>query len=346
MARLESQIKLGYYPCPPVTLRLIAEKLSAATSMTGKLHLLDPCCGKGEALASLASALGSQGGSLTAYGVELDGGRAAESKRILDRSLNCSCFDFTGSAEAWSLLFLNPPYDWDFRVDGKAQRLEKTFYKETIEYLAPNGILILIIPIQAMDAHLARSIAYRFQQIRVFKIAASEYPQFQQVIVFGTRKLHGNFEDDVAKNLCESLLEAPFLDEWNDPFAYEVPATNGPALFRDFHPSLAEMREELQRSTLNKDFAPLFTPARSISRLNPILPLSIGHLASVLTAGVVNGLVRKNDKTIVVKGYTQQISEFRDDDNDDNGGRRIIETRKTVVSVRFLDESGTLYQVQ
>jgi hypothetical protein len=282
---------------------------------------------------------------VTSYGVELDGGRAAESKNVLDKTLNSSCFDITASAESFSLLYLNPPYDWDFRVDGKSQRLEKTFYKETIEYLAPNGILILLIPIHAMDAHLAKSIAYRFHQIRVFKIAAAEYPQFQQIVIFGTRKVHGGFEEEVTKTLLESLPSAPFLDQRYEPFTYEVPATKGPMLFRDFHPSIPEMQDEMKKSTLNKEFEPLFAPAKSISRLNPILPLSIGHLASILTAGVVNGLVRKGDKAIVVKGYTQQISEFRNED-DDEGLRKVIETRKTVVSVRFLDETGTLYQVQ
>lgn len=346
MSRLESQSKLGYYPCPPLTLQLIACRLRPVDETDGMLHLLDPCSGKGEALAAMASSLRKQRATVISYAVELDGGRAGASRQVLDKVLNCSCFDITASAEAWSLLYLNPPYDWDFRVDGKAQRLEKTFYKETVEYLAPGGVLILIVPIHSIDVHFVKSITYRFDQIRAFKISASEYPQFQQIVIFARRKAHGNFEEEATKTLLESLPSVPFLDEVSASFYCEVPATDGPALFRDFHPSLAEMRDELQRSTLNREFAPLFTPAGSISKLRPMLPLSIGHLASVLTAGVVNGLVRKGNKAIVVKGYTQQISEFRDDDSDDPQSRKVIETRKTVVNVRFLDESGTLFQVR
>ena len=47
MARLEAQSKLLYYPTPPSVVELVASWFRAE----GTTRLVDPCCGKGEALA-------------------------------------------------------------------------------------------------------------------------------------------------------------------------------------------------------------------------------------------------------------------------------------------------------
>ncbi|MCC6957679.1 MAG: hypothetical protein IT316_12855 [Anaerolineales bacterium] len=54
MARLEAQSKLLYYPTPPRVVELIASWFKA----DARARLVDPCCGKGEALAWLAYSTG------------------------------------------------------------------------------------------------------------------------------------------------------------------------------------------------------------------------------------------------------------------------------------------------
>jgi hypothetical protein len=54
MARLESQTKLGYFPTPDITLSLLPTWLTVPTDSQMRRYL-DPCCGKGEALAYLAN---------------------------------------------------------------------------------------------------------------------------------------------------------------------------------------------------------------------------------------------------------------------------------------------------
>jgi len=46
MARLESNKKMGYYPTPKQTLRVIENWISAGYNT----NFLDPCCGEGKAL--------------------------------------------------------------------------------------------------------------------------------------------------------------------------------------------------------------------------------------------------------------------------------------------------------
>ena len=65
LMRIEAQSKLGYYPTPDTQLPLILTWLQLPAA--NLVRVLDPCCGKGEALAYLAHGLGK----LTTYGIEL-----------------------------------------------------------------------------------------------------------------------------------------------------------------------------------------------------------------------------------------------------------------------------------
>ena len=54
--RIEAQSKMGYYPTPETSLHQIITWLSL--SGDGLRRYLDPCAGKGEALAAIATAHG------------------------------------------------------------------------------------------------------------------------------------------------------------------------------------------------------------------------------------------------------------------------------------------------
>ncbi|ENX1855957.1 DUF6094 domain-containing protein, partial [Neisseria gonorrhoeae] len=68
----------GYFPTDQATLSRIAACLDIPASAGGLLRIFDPCCGTGEALASLASTLQSEKISCQTYGIELEKDRAQE----------------------------------------------------------------------------------------------------------------------------------------------------------------------------------------------------------------------------------------------------------------------------
>ena len=70
--RLEGQSKMGYYPTPEVTLSLIPTWLTPQDAEV--LRYLDPCCGKGEAIAHVAN------GHAETFGIELSDARAKEAE--------------------------------------------------------------------------------------------------------------------------------------------------------------------------------------------------------------------------------------------------------------------------
>lgn len=114
--RLEAVAKAGWYPSPPVVVERIARALTPPeTARNRTIRLLDPCCGTGDAAASLAAALGA-----TSYGIEINEERALLAHRRLDHVLTASAFATRLGSGGFSLLFCNPPYD----VDSQQRRLE------------------------------------------------------------------------------------------------------------------------------------------------------------------------------------------------------------------------------
>ena len=102
VGRLMNNIKMGYYPTDPDNISLILKGVQFPEGVT--TNLLDPCCGCGKALRQMAD-----GNNCYTYGVELDGARADEAQTRLHRVGFGSFFFSQVSANAFHLLFLNPP---------------------------------------------------------------------------------------------------------------------------------------------------------------------------------------------------------------------------------------------
>jgi Uncharacterised methyltransferase family (DUF6094) len=68
---------------------------------------LDPCIGEGAAFAEIVSDR-----RVLRYGVELDCGRANEARGKGIEVIHGNCFDVQCPVESFSLVYLNPPYDF------------------------------------------------------------------------------------------------------------------------------------------------------------------------------------------------------------------------------------------
>ena len=86
MARLEAQSKLLYYPTPPIVVELIASWFTSED----KVRLVDPCCGKGEALAQFAQLVAPDADT---WGIEISYSRALQAQKLLGTVLSTSFYD-------------------------------------------------------------------------------------------------------------------------------------------------------------------------------------------------------------------------------------------------------------
>ncbi|NOT53009.1 MAG: hypothetical protein HOP18_00245, partial [Deltaproteobacteria bacterium] len=171
--REKAKARGGYYPTPERVARLIAAHL-VATRGPGELRLFDPCCGTGSALRTLSLTLPSP---VVTVGVELHSGRAQEAHELLTRALQADAYKLRCTHQAFSLLFVNPPYDHD----AAGSRQEETFLKHTLPYLAPGGVLIAILPIaRAAQSRVCTLLTSWCTDFHVVRFPAPEYEVFTQ----------------------------------------------------------------------------------------------------------------------------------------------------------------------
>ena len=74
------------------------------------------------------------------YGIEIDANRAEQARALGIETLQANAMDVRCPAEAVSLLYLNPPYDWE-SGESNNQRLELVFLEHTYRWLKAGGVL-------------------------------------------------------------------------------------------------------------------------------------------------------------------------------------------------------------
>ena len=323
--RLEAASKLGFYPCPPITQELIPQMLTLAPGAK-LVRVLDPCAGEGVAIAHTAQQLQAQrpGATLETYGVEVSDVRAPRAAAVLDK---CVCADWTAmaaSARAFSLLFLNPPYDSEHGNNGQAkQRLEYTFLRESADKLIAGGVLVYIVPVAILvNPNVRRVLAANFSQLSVYKLPEGEYEQFRQCVIMGIRKPgieRDEQTEDLLKGYASSFIEIPVLGEHADTantmHSYEVPES--PQLsrftFRKFHISDDEILENVQKFGAydNKSWTK-FQQRQSLSDFSPVVPLRVGHVGSLISSGQMGVVLLGDD--LLAKGFARKGMELYDKD--------------------------------
>ncbi len=330
MARLASQAKMGYYPTPSETLGYITTKLEP---LHGRevVTVLDPCCGRGEALSKIVNALGYY--SASSYGIELDTERAriAHSHSYIERVLPGSIYDAViRPAGSFSLLYLNPPYDFE-----KGERMEFLFLRRSHNWLTDGGLLIFLVPEHILGVEkISKWIARRYTYIRVYRFTREDYPVFKQVVLFGMKKK----EDE---GFSEMPLSYPHIEDTQGDATYSIPFVQCPKAFElegMTEEEIAARREESIGDVKNALVGPEETNSKILS---PIFPLRKGHLLSILMSGVLNG---KLSEDMYFKCYTQRCKAVREEEVDAGEKSKIITTDSYQSGIRVI-ERGNWYDV-
>lgn len=343
--RLAGQAKMGYYPTPPELLPLLCKCLQRAGS--GLLRVFDPCAGEGHAL----KALGEHLDAIT-YGIELDRERGITAQRNLYECLIGDCQTAMVSRHFASLLLLNPPYDWSAAGDvrDKSERYERTFLRDTVKALRPEGVLIYLIPLRRLDRKVARMLSHRFQEIRLFRLPDELYRRFHQVVVFGVARAKLKPDEAVHRYLVDAgagrAVVPPLPDE--PDFVYPVPPSLKvkPLVFRTNEIDPEELEREIASQGLHDRLLEMWSPSRNARKLEAIMPLRSGHLAQLIACGLVGGVVRDRDglRPLLVKGTTKKEVDRRIEH--EKGKERHIETERFVITVNAYDRDGCLITIQ
>lgn len=324
MARLASVAKAGYYPTPERVTEWIGNHLRREADGG---RLLDPCAGEGTAASYISGLF-----QLESYGVELDYARATQASYKMDHILADDVDMVKISREAFELLWLNPPYD---ALQGK--RLEHKFLTHCTPFLAPDGILIFIVPQHVIGAKVAGYLARNYHSLRAYRFPDPEFADFRQIVVFGVKRAAASDETDAEQDAlhraCAGTLPA-LVETPDENQQYLIPAPHPVPDFYFYAKNLsdAELIALMAESgaCTTAAWQEHFDPETELDSFRPLMRLKQGHLISLIAAGYVQNIrLTRGDESILVKGrtYKKQV------ENEDEETTRVTDTFVTELVV-------------
>jgi predicted RNA methylase len=338
VARLASQAVAGFFPTPARVVAALCNQLTATAAGTKRVvRVLDPCAGTGEPAATLAQVLGGE-----SYGIELNTERAEQCRARLDYVLATSAFSVRLANGAFSLLWLNPPFD----ADDEQRRLEHAFLTGLSRALCPNGVLALLIP-QSRIAVSARYLAAHYTDFRAYRFPDPEYAAFRQIALLAIKKAQAMPDPQVQARLEGwSAADLPPLPDNSVGPPVVVPALARANIFfapLAFDPHLAVQEAWRRGVWMQATFAEQLWPPDE-RPVRPLMPLRRGHLALLIAAGLLNNVVLRQDgKRVLVKGRTsKELVPVESDEPDTEIAREMLFTSVVVLDL----DSGALEVVE
>lgn len=286
--RIQGQIRMGYFPLALAEARRIQRFLRWPGA---ECAVVDPCAGCGTALAGIAPA-----GAAARYGIELDAYRAEEAGRCIEHVIQGSCFDLHCPVESFSLLYLNPPYDWT-ESEIRGERTEGVFLEHCYRWLKPGGVLVLVIPCSRLGS-CSEILAVHFRDKSVYRLSEPEAMRYEQIAVFGVRRNHrerSQLKDwEVAQarrrlhDMARDRERLPFLPDEADR-VYIVPPS-GPVNWAYRGIPLDAVEDLLSKSAAYRQASRiLFAPETRITG-QPLIPLHAGQVGLVAVSGLLDGI--------------------------------------------------------
>ncbi len=324
------QTKLGFFPLPAAE----ALRLKNWLAFPEQFSALDPCVGDGVAFAQLL-----QGVPARRYGIEIDAYRVEQARALYIETLQADAMEVRCPAETLSLLYLNPPYDWEAGASNN-QRLEFVFLEHTYRWLKPTGVLLFVIP-QNRLAKCARLLSEQFTALRVFRLTEPACLQFKQIVVLASRrKRHVRLSDTAlleGSRYLENLASRPDLDSLGDApdETYEVPAS-GPIALTNAGLALDELEDLLLESAAYRQASRLLLPKQRDVRGQPLTPLHGGHVGLLCTAGMLNGVFGEGEERHIAHWRSVKFTDHWEEEEED--GTKILHDRE-----RFSHELTLVY---
>jgi len=318
--RPHGKTKLGFFPLPTAE----AERLKNCLAFPSEFSALDPCAGDGVAFDRLL-----EGTEARRYGIEIDANRAEQTTGLGIDTVQANTMDVRCPAESFSLLYLNPPYDFETGQTGN-QRLELVFLEHTYRWLKPSGVLVFVIP-QPQLKSCARILSEHFDDLFVYRLTEPASLQYQQVAVLGVRrKRHQHLRDsallDCVRRL-EMLATKPDLDALGDAPAlrYEIP-NSGPVTLTNMGIPLDEVEDVLPDSAAYRQASRVLLPKHREVRGRPLTPLHGGHVGLLCTAGMLNGVFGQGDDRHIAHWRSVKFTDHWEEEEED--GTKILHDRE------------------
>jgi SAM-dependent methyltransferase len=318
--RPHGKTKLGFYPLPLAE----AERLRHCLTFASEFSALDPCVGDGVAFTHLLAGMQAR-----RYGIEIDSDRVEQAARLGIDTLQANTLNVRCPADALSLLYLNPPYDFETGQTNN-QRLELVFLEHTYRWLKPGGVLVFVIP-QPQLRPCARLLSEHFADLFVYKLTEPASVQYKQVAVLGVRrKRHQHLRDSAlldSVRWLEMLASKADLETLGDAPAvhYEIPVS-GSVVFTNVGIPLDEVEDLLPGSAAYRQASRVLLPKQRDVRGRPLTPLHGGHVGLLCTAGMLNGVFGEGKDRHIAHWRSVKFTDHWEEQEED--GTKILHDRE------------------
>ena len=287
---------------------------------------LDPCVGDGAAFVGIASER-----PVLRYGVELDAGRASQARNKGIEAIHGNCFDVQCPVESFSLIYLNPPYDFEVG-EQRSQRMERLFLEHVYRWLKRAGVLVMVIPGRYLH-DCSQILAHQFRDVRIHRLTEPESVKYKQVVVMGVRRTRAerdrvsDIEISRARMQFESLATdseklSPLPTEPDNVYAVP-PGEAARMVYRGL--PLDQIEDLLPKSSAYRQAtAVLFAPQSDVSG-RPLTPLHGGHVGLLCTAGMLNGIFGEAETRHIAHWQSVKLVDKSEEEED---GKTIIREKE------------------
>lgn len=331
--RLAGRTRLGFYPLP---LRE-AERIGCFLAFPDKQSCaLDPCVGDGAAFVEITSDK-----RILRYGVELDAGRAAQARTKGTELIHGNCFDVQCPVESFSLIYLNPPYDFEIGEE-RSQRMERLFLEHVYRWLKRGGVLVMIISRRYLH-DCSQILAHQFRDVRVHRLTEPESVKYKQVVVMGVRRTRA--ERDRVQDAEIARARMRFESLATDPEKLSSLPTEPDQLFavppgeavRMVHRGLPldQIEDSLPRSAAYRQTSAVLFATQSAVSGRPLTPLHGGHVGLLCTAGMLNGIFGEGETRHIAHWQSVKLVDKSEEEED---GKTIIREKE-----RFSNELTVVF---
>ena len=331
--RLAGRQRLGFYPLPIPEAERIRRFLGFPDQ---PCSALDPCIGDGVALARITS-----DANVLRYGIELDAYRAEKARSLASEVIQGNCFDVHCPVDSFSLLYLNPPYDFELG-EQHSRRMERLFLEHVYRWLRPGGILVFVIPGPRIG-ECSAVLSTHFRDVRVYRLTEPESVHYKQVVLFGVRRTRHERErlrdNDVTRARQwyaslgrESERLSPLPSEPDRQYA--VPPGESVRMVHRGLP-LDEIEDLLPRSSAYRQAAPVLFAEEADINGRPLTPLHGGHVGLLCTAGMLNGVFGEKDARHIAMWQSVKLVDRTEEEED---GATVVRERE-----RFSNELTLVY---
>jgi len=320
--RLAARSRLGFYPLPLPE----AERIRRFLVPEKQCCALDPCVGDGVAFAEITSDK-----EVLRYGIELDAGRTEQARAKAIYAIHGNCFDVQCPVESFSLIYLNPPYDFEISEE-RSQRMEKLFLEHVYRWLKPHGILVLVVPAKRI-VDCAVLLSRNFRDVRVYRLTEPESVRCKQVVAMGVRRTRQERDrlrdSEIIQaqqwlgSLARNLEKLPSMPLEPDD-TYVVPPSVPVRMVHRGLP-LDEIEDLLPKSSAYRQAAAVIFAQQADVTGRPLTPLHGGHVGLLCTAGMLNGIFGEGESRHIAHWQSVKLADKTEEEED---GKTIIREKE------------------